>query len=607
MPRLSKPGLLQLLAVLGLLSSSVAALWWWSSRAAASDGAVLGHANVPAAVREAETAADALAPVNGALRRTTAVVPMPSTISEPSGDAVEVVEVAAETSSLHGQVLHTGGRPAPDAVVSLIETRAGAPVSSGHSLVLEVDWDGRFSTAVPAWAWNAEVVLAARKPGWRPFSALLRIDADAVLEAHSLELARGHRISGRVVRDAQPVVDAHVVFDIAYGVAGVYGAGSEGWWAEGRLEEKRGSVRTDAHGFFEIGGLSPKEYGITISEANRPAERLPWDDFQVQAPDDRIYDLTSARLGVAVQGQAGPIEGAQIRATVKGRSATVESGVDPVDLEVPPNVEVQVTVSHPTIATVERVVQAPPVGQWLPLVFQVHTVERPRLTVVVRGATAAGLSSLKLRFRERAAGTEVDVVAAATEVEDHFVVEAVPLDGGPYFVILEPSGKRAPGKLILPQVKALELPASGEAEVEFLLQMGARCDVAITCEVEDTWSVSYSLVGPSGYVWYQRHRSREVVEGNGIEEEMESEWGGMMSTDFEVEFHRSGRAPSQQDEERLVQAVLSRSRTLAGTFPAGVYELQVTSDGFEDVTQPVNLIAGETASVHVELNEKQGR
>ena len=260
-------------------------------------------------------------------------------------------ESVAGKRFLRGRVVEPGGRSVEGALVALMETRDGKPVSSVRNVTVKTNPKGEFEMEVPGWAPEARILVSARKDGWRPFSSIESINAAYLDVEQELPLGIGFTIQGRVVRDGAPVAGARVGLDVASGISGVHGAGPESWWANGRLEEKHGSVETAEDGTFELSGLSPAEHRVSISERDAPKHRISSHLFAVTAPDSRTYDLSSAILQISVQGQTGPLEGAKVKVSAKSGRVKFESGPTPKGVEVPALSSIAVSYTHLTLPT----------------------------------------------------------------------------------------------------------------------------------------------------------------------------------------------------------------------------------------------------------------
>lgn len=400
-----------------------------------------------------------------------------------------------------GRVLLANGLPAEEASVALVEWKDGSPVSNGQNERARADGLGQFALNVPGWAWERTVHLSARRDGSRPYSKTIRIDQAELALAHELGLEEGHAIEGRVLLAGQPLVDVYVGVDVAYGVAGIYGAGRESWWAGGRTEEKRGETTTDENGYFCVAGLSAAEHRVYLHEQAAPPSGLAAHLYAVSAPDTRVYDLTPATLRLTTLGPAGPLEGAEITVSLDHTQVKLTSVLTPMEVQVPPDQTVRVVVQHPSAEPLDQEVVAPAAGQWLDVSLFMQAIERPRLLVDVPGAE---MNSLSLHLSKPTGADALVVEARRPTPEGVFVVEAVPLGPGVYHLSIEPGASGSGRSFLYPTACELELPPSGDVHAVLPLNWGGRCEVEVLSESEFESSASYELIDAEGRVCMTR-------------------------------------------------------------------------------------------------------
>lgn len=139
-------------------------------------------------------------------------------VIEPSAaSGTEAPTPVADHRVLSGRVLDSLSKPAANALVALIGVKGGKPVNAGDSATTRANRLGHFRLDVPSWAWQQQVLVAARLDGWRPYSALVSLGPTYLEGPHDYSLGPGCEIAGFVVRDGTPVVGARVDFDIAPG------------------------------------------------------------------------------------------------------------------------------------------------------------------------------------------------------------------------------------------------------------------------------------------------------------------------------------------------------------------------------------------------------
>ncbi len=577
------PGRTKRIAALTLLACAAAlAAWLFLGSDAAAPGETIPSTSVVSAAPRVAIEPD-LAPLTDVPPAEARADIAPAAVAAGAVNLAPKEEPGAAGTDrvLTGRVFDPEGQPVSDAWVALIGLKAGVPTKSAGREKIRTDSRGRFRLPVPAWAWQNRVLVAARKRGSRPYSSIESIGAEFVEKELELSLGVGFSISGRLVRDGMPAAGATVGFDVAYGTGGVHGAGAECWWANGRLEEKHGSVEAGEDGSFLITGLSPAEHRIHVNEHDAPELRVSSHLFEVVAPSSRTYDLSGAVLMVTLQDQSGHVEDARIRVSTDHAHVKAESTLGPVKFEVPPETVVRVRARLTNGQQVERTVESPLSGQVMDVALIVQTVERPRLTVRVPGATAAGFKQAPLRFVSLERSDDREIVAVATEQADTFVVDVVPFEPGRYHVMLDPKDGGGTEKFLMPQREELDLPPTGDVEISFFLAMGARCRVHLNSSLQRDWSANYKLRDADGAVRKESTiwcRSFENEEGFG---RSMVEFGGLPAL---------GGSPSPKDWART-----------RGVLPPGTYTLEVTSPEHATWTETVEVFSRKTTKVKVEL------
>ena len=495
---------------------------------------------------------------------------------------------------LRGRVVDPTGAPVGDAFVALVSLHEGAPGNRGERAIAAADERGEFVLELPAWARETPVLCAARCQGWRPYSELIEIDPAHVEAEHELALAVGYEIAGRVVRDGAPVVDADVSINVAYGTGGVFDAGPESWWAEGRLEEKHGATRTAANGSFRITGMGPYGHRVQVHAHQHDVPRIAGHLFAITAPDSRVFDLTGARVAITVTGPDGPVSGAQVHVSSGEHGVMIESAEQPVIVEVPPDATIAFDVTHPLSRPVRTLFESSAPGRLHEVVVPLEIVTRPSLTVFVPGASRADIDGLRLRMQLINGFADTQLPADPTGAQDTFRVAVVPLDPGDYNLILEPDGSGRAADFVTPQTQEVTLPAEGELHVEFALQFSGRCDVRLSSASTDDWSAVYRVLDAEGVCCHEK-RTFHSAPRQGIEWDEEIEWHGEISDS--IGFRGGWKWSRSEDAGQVARR--------CGVLVAGAYTLEVESEGHEKWTGPITIEASRTTRVDVALTRAQ--
>lgn len=503
--------------------------------------------------------------------------------------AVDDSTVAPRTAAsvgaeLVGRVLQPDGAAAPSALVALISLHDDQPGNRGDRSTVRADDRGRFRIEVPGWAKDTRVLMAARATGYAPWSERVSIDGDFVAREHELTLGLGHALSGRVVRDGRPVPEARISIDVAYGTGGVFDAGSESWWADGQLHEKHGHATTDADGLFRVPGMGPYAHRLEVVADDGERPRVAGRLYSIEAPDDRVYDLTGARLSISVLGGGGALEGANVHVSSGGHGVIAQSTVEPVEVEVPPDAQVSVDVSHP-MARPQRVeFTSPAAGRLHDVAVTLEMVTRPSMTIVLPGASGAGIERVGVRLQVLNGFSDDAFDALPTGATDTFHVETVTLDPARYNVVLEPGSGDGVTAYLAPRHQEVELPAEGDVRVEFDLELYGRVQVRPKLDRSESWSIHYVVRDDSGGTHLDRHLWHHAVGGDFP--------GGL---DFEESFGlRWNRRFRMWDDA-------GEAARRIGVLPPGTYTLTVESDGYSTWTGPITIEGGRTTEVDVTL------
>ncbi|MEM1448789.1 MAG: hypothetical protein AAGI22_06730 [Planctomycetota bacterium] len=512
--------------------------------------------------------------------------------SAPSQSPAPRADEIQGSTMLRGRVVEPGGgalRPGETrAIVALISLHEGAPGSRGDRAVAEADDDGTFELEVTAWARGGPVLLTARRRGRQPWSEIVTLD-DAFLSErreHVLELGEGVALQGRVVRDGAPVHGAHVSIDVAYGIGGVFDAGPEAWWAEGRLEEKHGHAQSDADGWFEIPGMGAYEHRVEVTTSATDAPGVRGRLYAIAAPDSRIYDLSSAQLAVTVHGGDSVMPGAEVHVSCEGHGVVVESAEEPVVVEVPPESAVAIEVRHPLARHARVEVEAPIAGGVLAVHVPLEVVARPSLAVLLPGAHEAGIDGLRLRLQQVAGFDSFELDAVRASARDTYRVAVVPRDPERLNVVLEPHGGGA-GRFISPRTREIDLPADGEVWVEFDLELWGRVDVDLRSPLESDWGAHQKFVDDEG-------RSR--LERDVHLWQMGDDIVAMQDISIFTAHHFHSKFRSTESAEEVARR--------CGVLPAGRYTLEITSEKHLPWSAPVTVEAGRVTRVEAPLEPK---
>ena len=503
---------------------------------------------------------------------------------ESAGTAAAARQTA---SLLRGCVRREDGRPAPHVLVGLVQMANGEPARSARTLTTKTDARGEYELEPPAWSLDREVLLLAREPGRRPASRPLVLRAEVLEQVHELRLEAGFEISGRVINGAVGASEVHLSLDLRYGVPGVFGAGAEAFWIDGRLEEKLLSAITDEGGYFRFTGLGPHEHRLhsgtppglrrLVSEVRR----------QVQAPDQSlVIDLSVAELAIEVTNESGVVADANVQVESDSHRTHFRSEVQPVLLGVEPWSEVVLSVEHGTSADARHQLTAPAAGQRMPVTVALQTIERPGLQVLLPGAREARIERIHLRVLPHAGdreARELDVVR--TPSTDLFELAVLPLNAGRYSFVLEPPDSGVT-RYMTPCVVQCEVPEVGRVDLAFELTFGGRCEVEINSSTKRQLQASYRLIDAEGQAWMPRRFFRSAQDD-------EDQWGMEFSRDSFVDNFE----PTPSLDRRRVRN--------AGILPAGQYELRVDAGEHEPFSTSVVIEVGETTRVEVQLQPKE--
>lgn len=493
---------------------------------------------------------------------------------------------------LNGVVRSPLGGSVPNALVALISLHEGRPGNRGDRELVNTDEYGRFSIAIPEWARRTPVLLVARHMGWQSYSEIVTWTAAGLGEPRDLSLRVGEELAGRVMRDGLPVAGAQISVDAAHGTRGVFDAGSEAWWADGQLHEKHGHAQSAADGFFRISGLGPYEHRLEIHAPGIEPTAIRRTVYAIRAPDFRTYDLTSAWLSVRIQCSNGAVDGAKVYVKLARGGLEVDSDVDGVLVGVPPLKRVSVYIEHRGARSAKIKLESPGAGQVLEVTVPFRILERPSITVKLPGATARGIERIQLTLEERI-GFSTQLEAVPGEQVDTFVVAMVPLVPERYNLILEPHGQVGSAAFIAPQTKEIQLPAKGNLEIQFALELFGRIRVNTHSARRQGWQAVCRVRDDRGREFIKRR----LFHVNDIEfyRDVEATRGLL---DFDIrggDFRFGGKGRQYESADRAAAR--------CGVIPPGTYTLVVESEGHETWQGPLTITAGLMTTVDVQLIE----
>lgn len=578
------PKHLRLLLLLPLLGLSL----WLVSILGGGGGPARSRA-ADADVPERSAAATLAAPESAAIEVPWVAPEREEVATETLEEETPLLAPSAGTWSLRGHVEDPSGRRVADAIVGLVAMEGDRPGSRGDRAGVRTDLEGEFSLDVPRWARATQALLMARSPGWQPHSEVVHLDEELVGAPRRLQLEVGNEISGRVVRNGVPVGGASISIDAAYGTGGVFDAFGEAWWGNGRLQEKHGGTQTAEDGSFVLRGLGAYAHRLQIDPPFGDVRSAINHVYSAPAPGYRVYDLVSSRLAISVRGPEGMVSGASVHVMSQGRGHELQSADEAVLIDVPPQEPISLITRHPRSRPVTVDLVSPGAGQTRSVVVALEIVERPSMTVHVPGATAAGIENIGLRIQSGPGGMDYELEVARGPGPDTFDVPLIPVDAGGYVLVLEPHGHGGVGSYVAPRTKPIELPAVGRVYVEFELELFGRCSVAVASSHEHDWSCTYRLKNALGESALERTFYHSVTtldfggaEGGAFEFEMDSSM-----------FLRGHKGLSAEDVHHVARR--------CGVLPAGLYSLEVESEGHATWRGPVTINAGETTSVQVDL------
>ena len=205
-------------------------------------------------------------PGDARVRRAAAETPLPPPAEAPVVVALDWPSKGSapapqgELTTITGIVRDVAGRPLARAQVDGFPAEPGEAPSPDASATTYTDTWGRFGLAVP----DGAFLVVASKPALRPSSVHRVVAAPADPRPVELVLEGSIALAGRITKQGEPVRGARVRVDLAYGTPGLFGAGEELFWRDGRVETKHGWADTDEEGRYRIMGLSPYEYRLVV-------------------------------------------------------------------------------------------------------------------------------------------------------------------------------------------------------------------------------------------------------------------------------------------------------------------------------------------------------
>ncbi len=478
-----------------------------------------------------------------------------------------------------GQVVEPTGEGASRALVGFVELAGDAGAIGNQRAMVNARDDGRFDLEVPAWARNTEVLCVARRHGRQPFGDVATTDESFLSRYHELRLGAGHDISGFVLEDGQPVVGAAVTVEVDPETPGLFGAGREAWWDGVRLDEKHGEVRTASDGSFRISGLGAHEHRLRVSLFRRRPLQLPGATFSVRAPDRRVYEVSGARLAVTIVSSGKPLAGVPVRASSSGHELSFSSQLAPVLLGVPASSPFTLTVTPPNGPIETAAVLSPPMGEELAVRISVKVVPRPSLVITPLAEPRNRIGELQLRLRAEDGSAGIRLLAKRDEASERFVVPRVPLDAGPYELLIEPEGTRHSTRYLRPQFALVQLPEKGEVHVELSLELWGCYELEIDTTHSGSWSASYRILDEGGRCVQSAERAFTTDDRRTIAIEM----------------------PGSDDLERMDEAAQALRR---GMLAPGDYTVEVTSLGHLPKRAPLRIEPRRTTPVRLVLTPK---
>ncbi len=599
-----------------MLAFAVLALLGWGAHAFLGGGSgSLGVLDLPAAsgagAEEPTTQAElvSIAGEQGSLQRIGVSLPDSSPIVLAQG-------AAAPESVLRGVVVDASGVLVARALVALIELDGLLqPKNDGERAVVRADEQGAFELGVPAWACVGEVLLVARSRGWQPYSEVLHLDPAEIQRAQSLALGEGLEVWGRVVRDGLPVEGAHAWIDAKYLTPGVFGAGEEAWWAEGRLENKLGQAKTAMDGVFRIPGMGAGEFRLDFGLPEGSAQSTVSHLFSARSGEFQVYDLSASYLLISVHDPSGPVADARVHVTGSSGHCSFLSTEQPTRVAVEPggNSKIEVLLRGYETLTMPTC-QAPPVGGTSEVELVLERQVRPSLTVQLPGAETAGVEWISLTLHrgelasQRAGPAVESLHLNRTSGTDEFHASVLDVEPGLYLLAMGASSQRGVSACLKAQAKPMHVPAQGAVVVAFELGLWG------------SFEVQANVHFPQGQGGYVRMRVRDASERvvaertthhwTGVEWVQELDEDGEDSGEFEVfeEMVMDGDSAGAGDTGWRFNGVWAASESGPagrwGLLPAGNYQLEVGADGHTTWRGSISLVTGKHTVKPVTLNRK---
>ncbi|MDF1837466.1 MAG: carboxypeptidase-like regulatory domain-containing protein [Planctomycetota bacterium] len=527
--------------------------------------------------------------------------------SVESGPTSELDETAKPR--IWGTVEDAAGRPIVDGTVALVELDGQSkPKGRGHRALAWTNEQGAFELPLPDWVGTEEVLLVARAEGWQPYTNFVVLGPESFREPHTLTLGHGLEVVGQVVQDGLPVVGASVSIDFRYGTPGVFGVGAEGWWKDGRLENKHASTQTGQDGIFRMAGMGPGEYRLDLGLPESCPPSTVRHSHKIRAGEYQVYDVSSAYISLLVVDESGPVEGAQVHVTGFANRQSFKSEGEPkkVGVDVEGSMHLQVLSRGHSPKIIEDF-RAPGIGETRDCVIEIKRLQRPSMTVELPGAQRAGVNWIFLTLHRGDLGSQgAGPSQEALHLErgeggDLFHAPVVDLESGSYLLVMRASSKGGASACVGTRAQPIELPPVGHLGVPFELDLWAQFSMDFGFDEFEGRSVTIRrrILNSSGTVLVERETYRESEPDPEFPGEfmfMESEESsGNRRSQFGWRFNgawdRSGQAPDRR----------------WGLLPAGSYTLEVSVTGHQLARKTITLVAGQKNDLSIRLKPKPGK
>ena len=318
-------------------------------------------------------------------------------------------------------------------LVAIIELDSnGAPKDEGRRIVESTHRSGWFELALEPWCLGVPVLVVGRAMGFAPAMQRVTLEPLGRPDDLLLTLEQGAKLRGQVIHRGKPVPNWTVHLDLRFGVPGVFHAGEEGFWFDGRFVEKHCTIKTDQSGRFGVRGLVEDRYDLHTAylEAGIPgyyAEAIQVGGREV------LIDLTRAEVAISAMGSNGPLAGVNVRLVHGDEEITLETELNPVVVGLPDNVAVALEARHDSHSTTSAEIYTGVGGARSTVVIPMTYVERPSLRVHLPGSHAAGIGMVEVDYLgegDHARRGSLDLARAPNV--DTYWVDVLPLDPGLY-------------------------------------------------------------------------------------------------------------------------------------------------------------------------------